>query len=167
MWLSVFKRSFERDILFFSQNTYHVVKNENILENFIHLLLRSSNLFTINLFTKNIWNHQVSYNNDLQRGYIEIHWIEGQSFHGKCYTLLKDLSKAFECTSHVLIIAKLYSYGFTLPALNIMNNHLTNRKQRTKINKAFSSWKDIICGVHQKSILALHKNEVSCKGFLQ
>ena len=93
--------------------------------------------------------------------------MEGQSFHGKCYTLLKDLSKAFECTSHVLIIAKLYSYGFTLPALNIMNNHLTNRKQRTKINKAFSSWKDIICGVHQKSILALHKNEVSCKGFLQ
>ena len=67
--------------------------------------------------------------------------------------LLTDLSKAFDCLPHDLIIAKLNSYGFNLTALNLIHNYLTKRKQRTKINHSYSSWEDILFGVPQGSIL--------------
>ena len=67
--------------------------------------------------------------------------------------LLTDLSKAFDCLPHDLIIAKLNSYGFNLTVLNLIHNYLTKRKQRTKINQSYSSWEDILFGVPQGSIL--------------
>ena len=67
--------------------------------------------------------------------------------------LLTNLSKAFDCLPHDLIIAKLNAYGFSLPALNLIQNYLANRKQRTKINDSYSPWSDILFGVPQGSIL--------------
>ena len=45
--------------------------------------------------------------------------------------LLTDLSKAFDCLPHDLIIAKLNSYGINLTALTLIHNYLTKRNQRT------------------------------------
>jgi hypothetical protein len=67
--------------------------------------------------------------------------------------LLTDLSKAFDCLSHELLIAKLHAYGFTLPSLKLIYSYLKGRKQRTKINNSYSSWEEIIFGVPQGSIL--------------
>ena len=67
--------------------------------------------------------------------------------------LLTDISKAFGCLPHDLIIAKLNSYDFNLTALNLIHNYVTKRKQRTKINHSYSSWEDIIFEVPQGSIL--------------
>ena len=67
--------------------------------------------------------------------------------------LLTDLSKAFDCLPHDLIIGKLNSYGFNLTALNLIHNYLTKRKQRTNINHSYNSWEDILFGVPQGSIL--------------
>ena len=44
-------------------------------------------------------------------------------------TLLTDLSKAFNCLSHDLLIAKLHAYGLNLASLKILQDYLTNRKQ--------------------------------------
>ena len=52
---------------------------------------------------------------------------KGKLFGG----LLTDLSKAFDCLLHELIIAKLNTYGFNLPALKLMQSYLSHRKQRT------------------------------------
>ena len=68
-------------------------------------------------------------------------------------TLLTDLSKAFDCLSHELIIAKLNAYGFSLPALKLIYDYLSNRQQRTKINHDFSSWEEVLFGVPQSSVL--------------
>ena len=67
--------------------------------------------------------------------------------------LLTELSKAFDCLSHDLIIAKLNAYGFGLSALNLMQSYLSERKQRTKVNQDYSSWEEILFGVPQGSIL--------------
>ena len=70
-----------------------------------------------------------------------------------CEALLTDLSKAFDCLPHDLIIAKLNAYGFSLSAFRLIHDYLSNRKQRTKINLTYSSWEEILFGVPQGSIL--------------
>ena len=55
--------------------------------------------------------------------------------------LFMDLSKAFDTINHDLLLAKLRAYGFSNNALNLMCSYLKNRKQRTQINKNFSSEK--------------------------
>ena len=73
---------------------------------------------------------------------------------GKAFAaILTDLSKAFDCLPDDLIIAKLNAYGFSLSAAKLMQSYLCNRKQRTKINTAYSSWEEILFGVPQGSIL--------------
>ena len=67
--------------------------------------------------------------------------------------ILTDLSKAFDCLSHDLLIAKLEAYGFGKSALKFIHDYLKNRIQRTKVNGSYSSLRDILCGVPQGSIL--------------
>ena len=43
--------------------------------------------------------------------------------------LLTDLSKAFDCIPHDLIIAKVEAYGFHIDPLKLVLNYLSNRKQ--------------------------------------
>ena len=61
--------------------------------------------------------------------------------------LLTDLSKAFDCLDHELLIAKLNAYGFSLPALELVHDYLSNRKQRTKVNRTYSSWLEIVSSI--------------------
>ena len=67
--------------------------------------------------------------------------------------LVTDLSKAFNCIYHKLLIAKLYEYGNSSSALNIISSYLKYRTQRTKINDCFSARWNIEDGVPQGSIL--------------
>ena len=59
-------------------------------------------------------------------------------------SLLINLSKAFDCLSHDLLLPKLHVFGFSISALELVHNYSTNRKQRSKINPAYSSWEEII-----------------------
>ena len=67
--------------------------------------------------------------------------------------LLTDLSKAFDCMTHDLPIAKLHVLNLHMDALNMIFDYLTRRKQRVKINSSVSSYLDIFQGVLQGSIL--------------
>ena len=64
-----------------------------------------------------------------------------------------DLSKAFDCLPHDLLIAKLYTYDCDLPSLKLPNCYLRNRRQRVKIKIFYSSWTEILFGVPQGFIL--------------
>ena len=64
-----------------------------------------------------------------------------------------DLSKAFDCLLHDLLIAKLAAHGFDYKSLTLIQSYLSNRKQRTKVNNTYSTFFDVIFGVPQGSIL--------------
>ena len=73
---------------------------------------------------------------------------------GKAFgALLTDLSKAFDCLDHELLIAKLNAYGFSLSALRLSHDYLSHRKQRTRVNNSYSEWLPVMFGVPQGSIL--------------
>ena len=63
-----------------------------------------------------------------------------------------DLSKAFDCISHDLIIAKLAACGIDDTALKLIFFYLKNQKQRVRINNVYSNFENIITGVPQGSI---------------
>ena len=67
--------------------------------------------------------------------------------------VLMDLSKAFDCIPHDLIIAKLAAYGFKRETLRLIYSYLKGRKQCVKINNTYSDYNEIIFGVPQGSIL--------------
>ena len=67
--------------------------------------------------------------------------------------LLTDLSKAFDCLCHELLLAKLHAYWFSIAALRLIHSYLSNRKQRTKVNILHSPWEKMLFGVQQGSIV--------------
>ena len=76
--------------------------------------------------------------------------IDKEGFAGAVFM---DLSKAFDSMNHGLLIAKLHAYGLSIEALELIQNYLSNRKQRVKLNTTFSAWKETKVGVPQGSVL--------------
>ena len=82
--------------------------------------------------------------------------------------VLTDLSKAFDCTDHELLLAKLNAYGFDNWGLIFICSYLSERKQRIKINSFLSCWAEILFGVPQGSILGPHLfNSYICDIFFE
>ena len=80
-------------------------------------------------------------------------WKEATDNKSAFRALLTDLSKAFDCLSHDLLTAKLPSYDLDIDSLNVMQDYLGNRKQRTKVDSFYRSWERIPSGVPQGFIL--------------
>ena len=64
-------------------------------------------------------------------------WHKFLDIAGHAGALLTDLSKAFDCTDHELLIAKLHAYGFDTDALKFIYSDLKGRKQCKLIVTAF------------------------------
>ena len=67
----------------------------------------------------------------------------------KMGTVFMDLSKAFDCLPHGLLIAKLYAYSFSMSACEPKSNYLSNRQQCVKILNNRSTWRTLSKGVPQ------------------
>ena len=80
-------------------------------------------------------------------------WKKSVGNGGGFGALLTDLSKAFDCLLHELLIAKLNAYGFDKGSLRLIHSYLSIRKQRVKINGRYSLWSEILVRVPQGSIL--------------
>ena len=68
-------------------------------------------------------------------------------------TIFLDLAKAFDIVDHSILLKKLHLYGFRGIPLQLLKSYLTNRKQYTVVNGAFSTTRQVTCGVPQGSTL--------------
>ena len=64
-----------------------------------------------------------------------------------------DLSKAFDCVPHDLLIAKLAAYSVDENLLMYIYSYLSNRKQYVRINNVHKRFQNVISGVPQGSIV--------------
>ena len=80
-------------------------------------------------------------------------WKASLDQNETCAALLTDLSKAFDCLPHDLLIAKLHAYVCDLRSLKLLNSYLSNRHHRVKINNFYSSWVEISSGLPEGSYL--------------
>ena len=58
-------------------------------------------------------------------------------------SILIDLSKAYDCLPHDLLLAKLQAYGLSKESVRLFLSYLTNRTQRIKIGSTFRHWTNI------------------------
>ena len=65
-------------------------------------------------------------------------WRKTLGKDGETAAVLTDLCKAFDCIDHNLLIAKLNVYGFEKQSIDFLHSYLTKRKQRTKVDSAYS-----------------------------
>ena len=61
--------------------------------------------------------------------------LDNKSYGG---AVLMDLSKAFDIINEDLFIAKLNVFPLSKESLKLIKSYLTNRWQRTKLNRGFS-----------------------------
>ena len=81
--------------------------------------------------------------------------------------ILMDLSKAFDCIPHSLIISKFHAYGFSDQTCALIASYLQNRQQRVKIGNHRSQWLCLSKGVPQGSnlgplIFNIFLNDIFC-----
>jgi len=69
-----------------------------------------------------------------------------------CMAMATDLSKAFDCLPHRLLIAKANAYGYSIDACKLFMSYLTDRCQRVKLNDSVSSWLGLKRGIPQGSL---------------
>ena len=67
--------------------------------------------------------------------------------------VLMDLSKAFGCIPHDLLIARLHAYGFSDKTVTFIYSNLKRRKENVKLENFYSDFLTLLSGVPQGSIL--------------
>ena len=50
-----------------------------------------------------------------------------------------DLSKAYDCLPHDLLLAKMEAYGFSTESLKLIHSYLVGRKQRVRIGSTLAA----------------------------
>ena len=108
-------------------------------------------------FAKKISNYlcgfRKGYNTQYSLLNMLIKWQKCLDNSGVVGAILMDLSNAFDCLSHELLIAKLEAYGFGIESLKLIYSYLKHRPHRVRVESTYSAWLELLLGVPQGSIL--------------
>ncbi len=80
-------------------------------------------------------------------------WKYALDNHNFMGPIRMDVSKAFDCILHGLLVAKMNAYGICGDAYEFMSSYLTGQFQRVKISDERSSWLPLLKGIPQGSSL--------------
>jgi retron-type reverse transcriptase len=80
-------------------------------------------------------------------------WLSALDKHECAAAILMDLSKAFDCLPHDLLLRKLTCYGLSDKAMALLESYLCDMKQQVKVEQVSSNWAGIVKGVPQGSVL--------------
>ena len=74
--------------------------------------------------------------------------------NGDCFDVIyTDFSKAFDSVPHERLFLKLESLGIKGDILNWIKSFLRGRTQCVRVDGAYSSWKDVVSGIPQGSVI--------------
>ena len=137
--------------------------NKNKLSNFrpVSILNTFSKIYEKAQLVSGLDKYLLPFISAYQKGYSTQHvltrlveeWSERLDNSYIIGVILMDLSKAFDCISHNLMIAKLAAYGLDDTALQLIFSYLKNRKQCARINNTYNNFENIITDVPQGSIV--------------
>ena len=105
-----------------------------------------------NVFSPQIYACHKSYNSQHVLIRLIKEWREYLDKDFVVGAVMTDLSKAFDCIPHNLLMAKLEAYGLGGKTLSYIFSYLRNRNQCVCINDKKSDFQKIISGVPQGSI---------------
>jgi hypothetical protein len=67
-------------------------------------------------------------------------WREALDKNLYVSAVLMDLSKAFDCLPHNILLDKLSAYGVSSQSVSLLKSYLSNRKQQIKVNSVLSDY---------------------------
>jgi hypothetical protein len=118
---------------------------------FEHILAKQLGNFFDNIFDKLLCAYRKLYSCENVLVYVTDMWrkaLDNNMFVG---ALLMDLSMAFDCLPHSLLIAKLMAYNVSESACTLLASYLTSRRQRVKVGDEKSQYMDLRKGIPQGS----------------
>ena len=80
-------------------------------------------------------------------------WHKALDNHECVAAILMDLSNAFACLPHGLLVTEWRAYWISKEAVGLLDGYLINRSQQVKLCQCTSSWKKPFKGIPQGSIL--------------
>ena len=124
-----------------------------ILEKIIHTRLYSF-LSQNNFFIKNQFGFRANHSTDLAASSLINQICNALNNKQKVMSVFLDMSKAFDCVDHNILLQKMKVYGIKGSAFSWFESYLSDRRQRVIFNGTLSeSTYDVRCGVPQGSIL--------------
>lgn len=106
-----------------------------------------------NLFYKNQFGFRKNKNTTLAVLELVENILYSFEKHKHLVAVFCDLSKAFDCVNHDVLLEKLKSYNFTTNAITLIRSYLTDRVQQVRVNGLISDRNVISYGVPQGSVL--------------
>ena len=120
---------------------------------FEKLISKQLNIFLESFFSTKLCGFRKQYSTQSALLNMLRKWQTSLSNSEKIGAILMDLSKAFDCLPHDLLIAKLHAYGLGHKSLALIHSYLSNRKHRVRVGSSYSNWLPLLSGVPQGSVL--------------